>query len=42
MAKPPQLPFLDQDQESIIFSNGCLDVSIKIPIGEMVLVGDVQ
>ena len=27
MSKSPKFPFLDQDQEFVIFSNGCLDLS---------------
>ena len=42
MAKPPQFPFLDQGQEFAIFSNGYLDFSANIIIGDMVLVCDVQ
>ena len=42
MSKPPEFPFLDQGQEFIIFSNGCLDLSVNILIGDMVLVLYVQ
>ena len=31
-------PFLDQTQEFLIFSNGCLDLSENIFIGDMMLV----
>ena len=33
MVKPSYFPFLDQGQEFIIFSNGCLDLSANLLIG---------
>ena len=33
-----QFPFLDQGQEFVIFSNGCLDLFANVIIGDMVLV----
>ena len=42
MAKPSQLPFLDQGQEFVIFSNGCLDLSANFLIRDMILVRNVQ
>ena len=40
MAKPSKLSFLDQGQEFLIFSNGCLDLSASanLLIGNMVLI----
>ena len=35
-------PLLDQDQEFIVFSNGCLDLSANLLIGSMVLVRNVK
>ena len=35
MARPPKLLFFDQGQECVIFSNGCLDLSVNIFIGDM-------
>ena len=35
MAKPSKLSFLDQGQEFVIFSNGCLDLSANLLIGNM-------
>ena len=38
MAKPPQCPFLGQDREFVIFSNGYLNLSVNILVGNIVLV----
>ena len=40
--KPSKLPFLDQGQEFVIFSNGCLNLSANLLIGNMVFVRNVQ
>ena len=37
-SKPSELSFLDQGQEFVIFSNGCLDLSANLLIGNMVLI----
>ena len=42
MAKSIKLPFLDQGQEFGIFSNGCLDLSVNLLIGNMVFIRNVQ
>ena len=40
--KPSQFPFLDNAQEFVIVSNGCLDFSSNVLVGDMVLVRAVQ
>ena len=42
MTKPSKFSFLDQAQKFIIFSNGCLDLSTNLLIGNMVLVPNAQ
>ena len=37
MAKPSQFSFLDQGQEFVVFSNGCLDLSVMFGLKKTLL-----
>ena len=38
----PKFPFLEQGQEFIIFSNGCLNLFLNLIIGNIVLIRNAQ